>query len=106
MVGPTGRESDKFMLRLPEGMRDRIRAEGDKNGRSMNAEIVQVLERAYPAPLLRNVTDPGATHLLALAAKIRNHPGLDALQRERADLYEQMAHDLLSRLAERPDGSK
>jgi hypothetical protein len=41
-----GRESDKFMLRLPEGMRDRIAALAKENGRSMNTEIVQRLEWA------------------------------------------------------------
>lgn len=38
------------MLRLPEGLRDRIKAASEKNGRSMNAEIVQLLEREYPEP--------------------------------------------------------
>ena len=41
---------DKFMLRMPEGLRDRIKAKAEKNGRSMNAEIVRVLEREFPAP--------------------------------------------------------
>lgn len=40
--------SDKFMLRLPDGMRDRIKFAADRNNRSMNAEIVRTLEKAYP----------------------------------------------------------
>ena len=36
--------NDKFMLRLPEGMRERIRAEAEANNRSMNSEIVARLE--------------------------------------------------------------
>lgn len=40
----TGRESDKFMLRLPDGMRDRLKSLAATNGRSLNAEIVQRLE--------------------------------------------------------------
>ncbi|NEH85293.1 Arc family DNA-binding protein [Rhizobium leguminosarum bv. trifolii] len=43
-----GRGSDQFPLRLPDGMRDRIKDAADKNGRSMNAEIVAALEEAYP----------------------------------------------------------
>ncbi len=43
----TGRESDKFMLRFPEGMRDRIKAEAERNGRSMNAEIIARLEESF-----------------------------------------------------------
>lgn len=38
---------DKFVLRLPDGMRDRIREEADKNNRSMNAEIVSRLEETF-----------------------------------------------------------
>lgn len=36
----TTRESDKFMLRLPDGMREAIRLAAEANNRSMNAEIV------------------------------------------------------------------
>ncbi len=50
MADSVGRESDKFMLRLPDGMRDRIKAAADRNGRSMNSEIVATLEEKYPAP--------------------------------------------------------
>lgn len=42
--------SDKkaqFMLRLPEEMRDSIAAEAEKNGRSMNSEIVAQLGRVH-----------------------------------------------------------
>lgn len=38
------------MLRLPDGMRDRIKAVADANNRSMNAEIVATLEDRYPSP--------------------------------------------------------
>lgn len=40
--------ADKFMLRMPSGMRDRIARAAKVNGRSMNAEIVQTLEDHYP----------------------------------------------------------
>ena len=40
----TGRESAKFMLRLPDGMRERIAEEAKANNRSMNAEIVARLQ--------------------------------------------------------------
>ena len=36
--------NDKFMLRLPDGMRDAIKESAKKNNRSMNAEIVVALE--------------------------------------------------------------
>lgn len=40
------RDYDKFMLRFPDGMRDAIADRAKKNGRSMNSEIVQIIEDA------------------------------------------------------------
>ncbi|PAQ64387.1 DNA-binding protein [Klebsiella pneumoniae] len=37
---------DKFNLRLPDGMRDAIADRAKRNGRSMNSEIVQILQDA------------------------------------------------------------
>lgn len=36
----TARGDDQYMLRLPAGMRDEIKASAEANGRSMNAEII------------------------------------------------------------------
>ncbi|UVC08260.1 Arc family DNA-binding protein [Rhizobium sp. TH2] len=41
-------KQDQYVLRFPTGMRDRIKAAAERNGRSMNAEIVATLEGAYP----------------------------------------------------------
>lgn len=41
--------NDKFMLRLPSGWREKIKREAEKSERSMNAEIVFQLKRAYGA---------------------------------------------------------
>ncbi|EJA5821332.1 Arc family DNA-binding protein [Salmonella enterica] len=38
------RDYDKFMLRFPDGMRDIIAERAKNNGRSMNSEIVQILQ--------------------------------------------------------------
>jgi|GEM_PF-1012906 len=40
------KDYDKFVLRLPEGMREAIADLAKRNGRSMNAEIVQILKDA------------------------------------------------------------
>ncbi|WP_404839381.1 Arc family DNA-binding protein [Aeromonas media] len=45
-TAPTGRSSDKFMLRLPDGMRDTISELAKASGRSMNAEIVYRLQKS------------------------------------------------------------
>lgn len=38
---------DKFMLRLPDGMRNTIKTFAARSGRSMNAEIILHLSKAY-----------------------------------------------------------
>lgn len=45
----TSRESDKYIVRFPDGMRDRIAEAAKASGRSMNAEIVSRLERSFAA---------------------------------------------------------
>jgi hypothetical protein len=44
------KQLDQFVVRLPYGMRDRIKAAAEKNNRSMNAEIVATLRPHYPDP--------------------------------------------------------
>jgi hypothetical protein len=53
-----GRGADQFMVRLPDGMRDRLAAMAARHGRSMNAEIVSALIAyiAYDGEIDR--TDP------------------------------------------------
>lgn len=53
------RTQDQFIVRLPDGMRDRIKVAADANNRSMNAEIVATLQEKYPAP-----ADPEAEAML------------------------------------------
>lgn len=50
MAKQTGRGSDQFPLRLPDGMRDRLKEAASESGRSMNAELVNRLEQSF-APL-------------------------------------------------------
>lgn len=62
--------NDKFMLRMPDGMRDRIKSAADNNGRSMNAEIVQVLDEHYPAPRDRAIDAATAAVVKLLTSKV------------------------------------
>lgn len=69
MTTPPSKQLDQFVVRLPDGMRDRIKAAADANNRSMNAEIVATLEEKYPAPFIR-FSDLGAfLQILALGAE-------------------------------------
>lgn len=45
-------EVDKTLLRFPPGLRDRIRAEAEANGRSLNSEIVARLEASFSSDTL------------------------------------------------------
>lgn len=48
------KDYDKFVVRLPNGMRDAIADRAKANGRSMNAEIVQTLEDSFKDKTLNN----------------------------------------------------
>lgn len=56
--------ADKFMLRLPDGMRERLKDEASRNGRSMNSEIVSRLEMT-----LNGGEDPDIPHALRLLSE-------------------------------------
>ena len=43
------RKTDQYPLRLPEGMRDRIRQQAAVNRRSVNSEIIFYLDQALEA---------------------------------------------------------
>lgn len=46
-------KNDQYLLRLPDGLRGRIKAEAILNNRSMNQEIVAVLENWYRSMVWR-----------------------------------------------------
>lgn len=61
-------DQDKFIVRLPDGMRDRIKAAADANSRSMNSEIVATLEEKYPQPASSDLPEVARMFLADLAA--------------------------------------
>lgn len=44
------RLAEQFVVRFPDGMRDRLKEAAHANGRSMNAEIVGRLQQSFEAP--------------------------------------------------------
>ena len=46
-MAKAGRGDDQYMIRFPAGLRERVKAAADANGRSMNSEIISVLESYY-----------------------------------------------------------
>lgn len=47
-------DQDKFIVRLPSGMRDQISKDAKSNNRSMNAEIVARIANSSPEKTLRD----------------------------------------------------
>lgn len=43
---PANRDANRFIIRMPEGMRDRIKAHAEHHNRSMNAQIIFMLDNA------------------------------------------------------------
>lgn len=51
------RDQNRFLVRMPEGMRDRIADAAKANGRSMNSEIVARLESSFDPPKPPRLTE-------------------------------------------------
>lgn len=43
------KDADQYMLRLPPGLRDRVAKRATENGRSMNTEIIEAIEKHLEA---------------------------------------------------------
>lgn len=59
---------DQYQLRMPPGLRDRIKAAAEANNRSMNAEIIDRLEKTFekksstpPTDVTQNLEEIGET---------------------------------------------
>ncbi len=81
-----------LMVRVPEDLRERIKAAAEANGRSQNSEIVATLEEKYPEPPLDD-------WLLAAMSQI----GIDLREITPADVerVKERINEDLSRMAER-----
>lgn len=66
------RDYDKFMLRFPDGMRDAIAERAKANGRSMNSEIIQIIQDA-----LHVYTDE---ELNAIATELKSEGSKDTVE--------------------------
>ncbi|MHC2298185.1 Arc family DNA-binding protein [Rhizobium mongolense] len=57
---------DKIIIRVPDGMRERIKRVADANGRSVNAELLVLLEKSYPSQTKID------EHIREIAAAVEN----------------------------------
>ncbi|CUH71797.1 Mnt [Thalassovita autumnalis] len=99
MPEQSSQNQDKFIVRLPDGLRDRIRLAAEVNHRSMNAEVVALLEENYPSPVPEKLEDPAARLLFWLAKRIRRRSPKPGSPRDKqAALYERIAVDISERM--------
>lgn len=54
-------QADKVLVRMPDGMRDRLKEAAKANNRTMNAEIVARLESTFAAPTTSSAVDLSQT---------------------------------------------
>lgn len=77
---------DKYVLRLPDGMRDRLKVAAADNGRSMNAEIVARLEASLASPSVADQLAAVEATVRTLAAKIEGMPPVTPPRARRAQV--------------------
>ena len=80
----TGRTSDQFQLRLPEGMRDKLAEAAKANGRSLNGEIVHRLMQSLEREAVQKKL---SDHLKVQGDRLAK------VEQDIAALVEQLRHD-------------
>jgi hypothetical protein len=95
LVQAVGRSSDQFMLRLPDGMRDMIAEMAERNGRSMNAEIVSAL-----ASYIAHDGEGDTSTIKSALAEMKQEIKLlrDGLQAERGRAFKADAEEVVAQL--------
>lgn len=68
------KDHDKFIVRLPPGMRDRIRLQSERMGISMNEAVVNCLEQYFPRPAS---LEERVEHLAELVAALKDGSDLE-----------------------------
>ncbi|WPE22502.1 Arc family DNA-binding protein [Shinella zoogloeoides] len=90
MADAPSRDQNKFIIRMPDGLRERIRAAAEKNNRSMNSEIVGTLESFYPE---RMSLEDIRNYIAQLVDGYRHSPAEDLLT-EIADMIQLLGEKL------------
>lgn len=86
------RDYDQFIVRLPEGMRNRIKAKAERAGMSMNEAIVWCLEKHFPEPKTLEEKIDELVEAVAVLKGDDTYKGVDRLVAEvntvLSDVYE------------------
>lgn len=70
------RKLDQYIVRFPDGMRDRLKLEAEANGRSLNAEIISRLEGSFENDDLLKDHEARLCRLESAVDDLRHIPGL------------------------------
>jgi hypothetical protein len=73
------KDQDQFLVRLPDGMRERIKAKADRAGMSMNEAVVWCLEQHFPAPMTFEQKIDELVEMVALLKGDNSEVGIDRL---------------------------
>jgi len=78
---------EKFVIRLPNGLREQIKALSEQNRRSMNSEIIMVLEKHIQQYSQEDIQAFSAENLLqeVRADEHKNVPATDQVLQKRLD---------------------
>lgn len=92
--------ADKYVVRLPDGMRDRIAEAAKANNRTMNAEIVARLQTTFGPPVFSGEASKvlGTPHMRAIANELTEYMAAEDLRPVLTRLAEQLADQAIKEL--------
>lgn len=79
------KEQEKFVVRLPQGMRDRIKAKADRAGMSMNEAVVLCLEQWFPTP---RTIEQKLNELAEMAAILKGNDTYEGVDRLVSEVHD------------------
>lgn len=89
---------EKFVIRLPNGLREQIKALSEQNRRSMNSEIIMVLEKHIQQFSQEDIRDFKAEELLQEVRNDERSDRIEHTQHKEAQLTDQVLQERLEAL--------
>jgi predicted DNA-binding protein len=89
---------EKFVIRLPNGLREQIKALSEQNRRSMNSEIIMVLEKHIRQFTQEDIRDFSTEELLQEVRKEQKNSHIKHLEHKQAPLTDQVLQERLEAL--------
>ncbi|MGA6113335.1 Arc family DNA-binding protein [Agrobacterium radiobacter] len=94
------KDYDQFQLRLPPGMRDRIKVKAEQAGMSMNEAIVWCLDKHFPAEVTLEEKLHELANLVSMLKDSKDTPaGVDYLIQEVEETLRDLGHGVEPKFA-------